>query len=531
MKINLPKHKFLPLITVLLLLITSCEKKVLDLQPYSSFSDQSAFSDEARITLAVTGVYDAAQSGFYAGGLVRGYPFGAASVEQGDMRGEDMANNAGFYLITYEGIYSNVTNNNGFMFQTLYALINKANLVIEGVTGAVSQNIITAEKGNEFIAECRMLRAIAHHELVLHFARPYNDGNGSKPGVIYRDFGVNSETTAEQARNQKRSDFPVSVVYTRILEDLDFAESNLSATGSLRTYRVSKAAAIALKMRVKMHKGDWAGVITEGNKIVSANAPFTSAIGGWQLTPSPEGPFANNTSVESMFSIKNSATDNPDVNGALASMYSDPELNGRGLVRISPIIWSDPRWLCSDLRRTEILARAYSDAVFTNKYRDQATLSDAAPVIRYAEVLLMLAEAEARTGTGISTRGLALLNAVRNRAVTTAADQFTAASFADKKALIAAILFERRIEFLAEGKRWGDIHRLAKDPDFAPLSGGGIPEKVGSGETDPSWFNCAGVASIAFSTPAIPYSNFKFVWPIPLVEIQQNENYTQNEGY
>jgi hypothetical protein len=54
---------------------------------------------------------------------------------------------------------------------------------------------------------------------------------------------------------------------------------------------------------------------------------------------------------------------------------------------------------------------------------------------------------------------------------------------------------------------------------------------VGSGETDAAWFNCAGVASIDLSTPAIPYANFKFVWPIPLVEIQQNENYTQNDGY
>jgi starch-binding outer membrane protein, SusD/RagB family len=137
MKINLLKYKILPLITVFLFILSSCEKKVLDLQPYSSFSDQSAFEDEARITLAVTGVYDAAQSGFYANGQVRGYPFGAASVQQGDMRGEDMANNAGFYLITYEGIYNNVTANNSYMFQTLYALINKANLVIEGVTGAV----------------------------------------------------------------------------------------------------------------------------------------------------------------------------------------------------------------------------------------------------------------------------------------------------------------------------------------------------------------------------------------------------------
>jgi len=525
------KNKFPAAIMMMLLILSSCEKKVLDLQPYSSFSDVSAFEDEAKITLSVTGVYDAAQSGFYLRGLVRGYPFGAASVEQGDMRGEDMANNAGFYLITYEGVYNNVTPNNSFMFQTLYALINKANLVIEGVTDAVAKNIITSAKGNEFIAECRFLRAMAHHELVLHFARPYTDGNGNKPGVIYRDFGINSESAADRARAQKREDFPVSVVYTKILEDLDFAEANLSATGSLKTYRTSKAAAIALKMRVKMHKADWAGVITEGNKIVSANAPYTSAIGGWQLTSSPDGPFANNTSNESIFSIKNDPTDNPDVNGALASMYGDPQNNGRGLVRISPIIWSDRRWICSDLRRTPILSLAYTDAVFTNKYRDQGNYSDAAPVIRYAEVLLMLAEAEARSAAGVSARGLSLLNAVRNRAVTTPADQYTASSFADKKALIGAILFERRIEFLAEGKRWGDIHRLAKDPDFAPVTGGGVPAKVGSGETDPAWFNCLGVASIDLSTPAIPYSNFKFVWPIPLVEIQQNENYTQNDGY
>jgi hypothetical protein len=534
MKINLTTYKFLSLVAVLLFLLASCEKKVLDLQPYSSFSDQSAFADEDKITLSVTGVYDAAQTGFYINpAFPRGYPFGAASIEQGDMRGEDMLI-LGFYTITYEATYTSVTPNNSFMFQTLYALINKANLVIEGVTGAVAQNIISAEKGNEFIAECRFLRAMAHHELVVHFARPYADGNGNQPGVIYRDFGVNSEATADLARAQKRADFPVSLVYTKILEDLDFAEANLSATGSLKTYRASKAAAIALKMRVKMHKGDWAGVITEGNKIVSASAPFTSAIGSWQLTASPEGPFANNTSNESIFSIKNADTDNPDVNGALASMYSDPELNGRGLVEISPIIWSDPKWLCSDLRRS-LLARVYTDpdftSVYTNKYRDQATLSDAAPLIRYAEVLLILAEAEARTAGGVSARALELLNAVRNRSVTNAADQFTAASFANKNALISAILFERRIEFLAEGKRWGDIHRLAKDPDFAPIPGGGIPQKIGTGETNQAWFDCAGGTSIDFAIPPIPYSSFKFIWPIPLVETQQNENYTQNQGY
>src|SRR5690606_31367833 len=102
--------------------------------------------------------------------------------------------------------------------------------------------------------------------------------------------------------------------------------------------------------------------------------------------------------------------------------------------------------------------------------------------------------------------------------------------FANKNALIRAILKERRIEFLAEGKRWGDIHRLSPDPDFAPIPGGGIPSKVGSGGATSAMFNCAG-AVFARTVPPIEYSNFRFVWPIPLSETQQNINYDQNPGY
>lgn len=127
-------------------------------------------------------------------------------------------------------------------------------------------------------------------------------------------------------------------------------------------------------------------------------------------------------------------------------MLGDPALGARGLVRVSPVLWSDPQWLCSDLRRSALYRTSGSpvNAIYTVKYRDYANSSDAAPMIRYAEVLLMLAEAEARqaAGTTVSTRGVALLNAVRNRAVTTPADQFTVASFADKNALISAILKE-----------------------------------------------------------------------------------------
>lgn len=526
------KIKFL---SVALLLVAagifSC-KKALDKQPFTQIADAAAYSTSDKVLQSLNGVYDAAQSGFYAGGAVRGYPFGAANIEQGDMRGEDMLNQATFYQITYEATYSNTSANQDFMFETLYSLINKANLTIDGIRGAAANGIIPAAKALQYEAECRFLRAMAHHELVLHYSRPYADGNGSKMGVIYRDFSVSSEATIDKAAGLKRSGVKVSDDYAKILADLDFAEANLNAAPDVTTYRASKAAAIALKMRVKMHMADWAGVITEGAKIVSGSGTFSSPINGYKLTATADGPFASNTSSENIFSIKSAATDNAGVNGGLAQMYGDPALGGRGLVRVSPIIWSDTNWKCDDARRSLLYRTAgtTTNAVYTTKYRDYANLSDGVPQIRYAEVLLTLAEAQARSATGVSSTAVDLLNAVRNRAVTNVAEQFTVASFATQADLIKAILKERRIEFLAEGKRWGDISRLALDPNFAPIAGGGIPAKVGSGAAAASMFNCAG-ATISKSLPAIPYSDNRFIWPIPLVEIQQNPNYDQNPGY
>lgn len=522
--------KFIAVFLIGLTVFSSC-KKILDEVPITSFAENTAFTTPERVQLALYGVYDAAQSGFYAGNTIRGYPFGAANIEQGDMRGEDMLNQAQFYAFTYEATYNNTSPNNGFMWQTLYALINTANLVIEGSAGAATRGVITAATAKQYEAECRFMRAMAHHELVINFARPYADGNGNKLGVMWRDFGINGPATVERARAVKRS--TVAQNYVKILEDLDFAEANLPdivkdiAGTNIRTYRTSKAAAIALKMRVKLHMGDWNGVITEGAKLVPAAPPFISPIGGWTLTTTPDGPFSNNTSLESIFSIRNDANDNPGSNAALANMLGSPVLNGRGLVRVSPIAYNLEAWRCDDLRRQLLVndGRSY----YTNKYRDYVNWSDAAPQIRYAEVLLMLAEAEARNGAGINARALQLLNAVRNRAVTAAANQYTAASFLDKNTFIRAILSERRIEFLGEGKRWGDIHRLAVDPVF---STGGIPAKLTFANATFASYNCGTATTLTFGVPAIPYNDFRFLWPIPLEEIQQQgSNIEQNPGY
>lgn len=520
------------LFCVVLVTVTSC-KKSLDKTPFNAITDEVAFSTAARCLLALNGAYDAAQSSPFVDGSVRGYPFGAANVEQGDARGEDLINLQAFYQITYQATYNATTANNVGHWGALYAMINKANISIAGFQKAGADGILSAATATQYEAECRFLRAMAHHEAVVHFSRPYLDGNGDKLGIPYRDFPINSSSAVEQAKTVPRG--TVAETYTKILADLDFAETNLPATQTPSTIRATKAAAIALKMRVKLHKGDWAGVITEGNKLVPAGAgPYTSPIGGWNLTASPDGPFINNSSTESIFSIRNDALDNPGVNGSLPTMLGPANLGARGLVSISPNIYNNAAWLCDDKRRTLLTVQgtnanggANGISIFTKKYTRYTTREDFAPQIRYAEVLLTLAEAEARQAAGVSQRGLDLLNAVRNRSLANpGAQAYTLASFANKNALIAAILLERRIEFLAEGKRWGDIHRNAVDPNFTT---GGIPAKYANGSQTAAIYGCGNPTNP--TQAAIPYSDFRFIWPIPSSEVIQNPIIEQNPNY
>src|SRR6476646_1837494 len=163
---SLKNIKAILLIAITTMLFAGC-KKTLELAPYNAFADQTAFQTPERCLLALNGVYDAAQSGDYdplngTAHSVRGYPFGAASIEQGEMRGEDMVNIATFYQITYQATYSPVSPNNVNMWINLYLLINKANLSIDGFKLAQSTGIISTAVEAQYEAECRFLRAMAH---------------------------------------------------------------------------------------------------------------------------------------------------------------------------------------------------------------------------------------------------------------------------------------------------------------------------------------------------------------------------------
>jgi len=523
------------------MLAVSCEK-VLDVQPFNAFTDESVFTTSARATLALNGVYDAAQTGgpSLAG---RGYPFGAATIQQGDNRGEDMVNLQAFYQITYQGTYTPFTANNNSMWDNTYGMINKANIAIEGFKKAAASGVLTAATATQFEAECRFLRALGHHELLIHFARPFLDGNGAALGVPYRDYAVTGGESLERLQKEARP--TVAAAYAKLLEDINFAEANLPVTNSGgAVIRAQKSAAIALKQRVLLHMGQWANAVAAGNALVPTTVnPATptsarSLVGNHALTATPNGSFGftggNSISTENIFSVKNDPLDNGSVNGAPAAMYGSTDLLGRGLVCVSPIIWNNTGWLAEDLRRTTLYRNggtAIGRAMMTTKYTDYSGRGDNTPIIRWAEVLLNQAEAEARVAAGISQRAIDLLNMVRNRSLPSTANQYTASSFASRTALIRAILLERRIEFLAEGRRWPDIHRTAQDP-ITELRSGGIPAKVANGGVTGTTLAQYGIGlAVTTSQPAIPYSDFRFIWPIPAIEVTTNPVIVQNPGY
>ena len=522
-----------------------CEK-VLDEAPYNAFTDESIFSSPERATLALNGVYDAAQTGGPT--LVgRGYPFGAANVQQGDNRGEDMVNLAAFYQFTYQGTYNPGTANNNAFWNNTYSMIYKANIAIDGFRKAGTTGVLTAPIALGFEAECRFLRALGHLELMTHFARPFLDDAGSKLGIPYREMAITGPASLDILKTIPRP--TVAFDYQRIINDLNFAETNLPVSQTLGPIRATRGAAIAIKMRAYMHMGKWDSVRFEGNKLIPTTltpltpATTTSVLGGYVLQANPGGSFGfaglNSVSTENIFTIKNDPLDNGSVNGALAAMYGSADLAGRGLVSVSPIIWNRTEWLASDLRRSQLYLQASTingasaasgQAILTRKYTDYVGRGDNNPIIRWAEALLMQAEAEARLSVGtVSQRAVDLLNMVRNRSsASPATTQYTLASFTNDTEEVGAILLERRIELLAEGKRWADIHRTALDPITA-LRPEGIPAKITNGTSGIGIYGI-GVA-VNPGQLAIPYSDFRFIWPLPVGEVTQNPIVVQNPGY
>ena len=439
-------------IGLILLLLTGCSKEFLDPVPQTSVAEELVFDTKDRVISQVNGMYAFMKSGAFLGGRFFVY---------GDVRADNFIPKSSNLVTNFASWnHSEVSSTNEVQncWGAVYAAVNSINIFLEGLKtawdGGKLTDIITLTEYDQFRSEAYTLRAICYFDLLQLYTKPYNQGNGANPGVPLR---LKSEKTLE-GNDLARSS--VAEVYTQILKDLNDAEPlaiSSYPTSLLNTTRVHKNTIIAFKTRVYLNMQDWAKVVSESSKIVSATAPFTAPTGvAFALNSSYTGIFETPyTSNESVFSMPFTTTNTPGTQNGLPHYYSYSSSESYYLNKGAGSIYAIMD--ATDVRKTSL--RLSSSNYFLTKYPDFTTLTNYAPVIRYAEVLLNRAEAIVRSGSAVTQEAVNLLNAVRTRSFPTGA--YTLASFAAASDFYTAILLERNMEFLGEGLRTMDLQRLS----------------------------------------------------------------------
>lgn len=136
------------------------------------------------------------------------------------------------------------------------------------------------------------------------------------------------------------------------------------------------------------------------------------------------------------------------------------------------------------------------------------------PLIRYADVLLSLAEALNEQGAAKSSEAIAYVNQVRNRAGVAALNSNTYTTVGSQEELRLRIRKERRWEFNGEGVNFFDEMRWQtwKETKFFP--GAGLKQIWGESQYAHSWGG-----------------DHYYNWAIPNTEINMNDNLIQNPGW
>ena len=343
-----------------------------------------------------------------------------------------------------------------------WKIIYYANTLIEGLkTSTAPAEIISVADG-----EARFLRALAYFNLVRT--------NGNMPILLDGDVPTGEEQRATVLQN-----------YGHIEEDLLIAEVNLPDPDAVKAPgRASVAAAKTLLAEVYLTWGGWP--LKDASKIALAAAKAKQVIDMdyFELLPIDElWLLSNQNSKESVFSVQFSETENMKNGWAVSTSFHEargwsdmyPELQffydfpegprkdvtfyteipQRGVVG-GKIVTKDPPTLpWQESQRKHPMYRKFAISENLNVGNRTAGYR-AFEVIRYAEVLLIYAEAQAIVGENPSS--LEALNQVKRRAMGLPFKD-PDASVDVNTATVNEILDEKGWELAGEYKRWFDLIR------------------------------------------------------------------------
>lgn len=280
---------------------------------------------------------------------------------------------------------------------------------------------------------------------------------------LWRCFGgvpvVKKVVTPAEAKLVPRCD--EATMYTMLVDDLTFAAANLPEAKGKEVARVTSIAAQALLAKVHLTFGKY----SEAEGVLRQAMQNTNY--GLMETTADAFNVANKMNKEIIFALYyNKTNDNGhgywySSNTAVEADRTNPTPEFKKI--FDP---SDNRLaLISTYRK--VSSSVYPMAKWDDEYDATYTthVGNDFPHLRYADVVLMMAEALAQQGN--INDAVTYLNMTRDRADLAEAK---ASDFANKEAFIKELADERGREFALEGQRWFDLVRLGLAKDFFGIS-------------------------------------------------------------
>lgn len=405
------------------------------------------------------------------------------------------------------------------LFDALYDMIHRMNTALDGI---MANTTVSDEKKTEFEAEAKFLRGWAYNEVATLW--------GGAPIYLTRSL----TTEAYQPRSSREE------VFAQAQSDLRFAVDNLAEERTLG--RANLGSARGFLARSLMQSGDLEEAKQVLNDIVDMDRYFLLDNYGDNFIV--ENDFLGEALFEVIFAPNggynwddsgDSDWGGPNSQSARAQEYGPFWRNAvpsQALIDFIPHVekgdaYTDPRWdeiiilngesygpgnefeininansSPINFAGREVLANFYKYGVY---YRQEVPSFILTPanllLMRYADVLLLLAETEARTGGDLS-RARDLINQVRARVGAPLLDDAGIPNGSAEE-VMDAIIFERGIELVTEQVRARDLRR---------------------------WHE----AGIVNAEAILGYSEDKFLLPLPLDEIINNPMISQedqNPGY
>lgn len=420
-----------------------------DLAPISQRNVEEYYDQTRDFEVALNGAYDALQDD---GTYGRNYWVLTEMRSDNTDQGADVTGLARALAVINDFEESTTSQVIQSAWSASYRGIERANVILDRLDTFDGEESFE----NEIRGEALFVRSLLYYNLATTFGRiqlkleptPTSDpGSSAQQGI---QVGSPNE------------------VYTQIAADLEEAQGLLPASRQDEVYRATSGAANALLGKVYLTLGQAGDAQTALERVVSS--------GNYELLPDYADLWGleNENNAESIFEVQYS-TANPNESSSFTNTFAPADytipgvgpLTGEGQAENRPTESMENAYEADDERFAVSMGTEYTDANsgetieerFIRKFESQPFADGQAgnnwPVLRYADVVLMLAEAVGGSdGTGTASDGRSgwdLINDVRNRA---GLADVTQDNFYER------LLQERRVELAFENHRWADLKRF-----------------------------------------------------------------------